>query len=55
MKAIVCTKYGQLDGLKLENIQKPILSDDEVLVKFHAASVNFSNLILVRGELLLAR
>ncbi len=55
MKAIVCTKYGPLDALKLEEIQKPAPSDDEVLVKVHAASVNYSNLALVTGKPFLAR
>jgi NADPH:quinone reductase-like Zn-dependent oxidoreductase len=55
MKAIVCTKYGPPDVLKLEEIQKPTPGDDEILVEVHAASVNYSNLILVRGKPFLAR
>src|SRR5437764_12577350 len=55
MKAIVCTKYGSPDVLKLEEIQKPTPGDDEILVEVHAASVNYSNLILVRGKPFLAR
>ena len=55
MKAIVCTKYGLPDVLKLEEIQKPTPGDDEILVEVHAASVNNSNLILVRGKPFLAR
>src|SRR5438034_7971264 len=50
MKAIVCTKYGTPDVLKLEEIQKPTPGDDEILVEVHAASVTYSNLMLVRGE-----
>ena len=55
MKAIVFTKYGPLDSLKLEEIQKPTPGDDEVLVKVHASSVNYNNLIRVTGKLFLAR
>ena len=40
MKAIVYHKYGSPDVLKMEDIQKPIPSDDEVLVKIHAVSIN---------------
>jgi len=40
MKAIVYYKYGSPDVLKLEEIQKSTPSDDEVLIKVHAASVN---------------
>jgi len=40
MKAIVCHKYGSPDVLKLEEVQKPIPKDNEVLIKIHAASIN---------------
>ena len=40
MKAIVYTKYGSPDVLQLEDVEKPIPNDDEVLIKVHAASIN---------------
>jgi NADPH:quinone reductase-like Zn-dependent oxidoreductase len=55
MKAIVYHKYGSLDVLKLEEIQKPTPSDDEVLVEVHASSVNYANLALVKGKPFIAR
>src|SRR5947208_2073030 len=39
MKAIINCDYG-LAHLKLENIEKPVPNDDQVLVRVHAASVN---------------
>lgn len=39
MKAILWTKYGPPDLLKLGEISKPIPTDDELLVRVHAATV----------------
>jgi NADPH:quinone reductase-like Zn-dependent oxidoreductase len=39
MKAIVYCDYG-LANLKLENVEKPIPNDDQILVRVRAASVN---------------
>jgi NADPH:quinone reductase-like Zn-dependent oxidoreductase len=50
MKAIVCTKYGSLNVLKLKGVEKPIPKYNEVLVKVYAASVNYNNLLFVKGE-----
>jgi len=40
MKAIVYTKYGPPDVLHLEEVKKPALNEDQVLVKVYAASIN---------------
>lgn len=40
MKAIVYHNDGSPDVIKLEDIEKPIAGDDEVLIKVRAASVN---------------
>ena len=55
MKAMVFTKYGSLDGLKPAEVPKPILTDDGVLVKVCASSVNFANVAHVRGEPFVSR
>jgi NADPH:quinone reductase-like Zn-dependent oxidoreductase len=50
MKAIVQRCYGSPDVLKLEDVAKPTVADDQVLVKIHAASVNPLDWHYVRGK-----
>ena len=40
MKAIVYTKYGPTDVLQLQEVAKPELKENQVLIKVHAASIN---------------
>ncbi|MBI9097184.1 MAG: NAD(P)-dependent alcohol dehydrogenase [Spirochaetaceae bacterium] len=50
MKAIVITRYGSKDALKLMDIEKPVPKDDEVLIKVYAASINDWDWGLMRGK-----
>ena len=43
MKAIVYHQYGPPDNLKLVEVEKPTPTDDQVLVKVHAVSINGSD------------
>jgi NADPH:quinone reductase-like Zn-dependent oxidoreductase len=49
MKAIVQDKYGSPDVLELRDIDKPVVKDDEVRVRVHAAAVNIGDWHLLRG------
>ncbi len=48
MKAVVCSKYGPPDVLKLTEIKKPLPKDDEVLIRIKATAVNSGD-VRVRG------
>ncbi|MDQ2825080.1 MAG: NAD(P)-dependent alcohol dehydrogenase [Verrucomicrobiota bacterium] len=49
MKAIVYCDFGPPDVLKLEDIEKPVPNDNQVLIKVRAASVNPYDWHFVRG------
>ena len=55
MKAIVCTKYGAPDVLQLQEVEKPVPKDNEVLIKIHAATATAAGLIGRKGEPFFAR
>ena len=50
MKAIVFTRYGSPDVLKLQEIEKPTPEGGEVLVKVHAAAINFGETACRQGN-----
>jgi NADPH:quinone reductase-like Zn-dependent oxidoreductase len=40
MKAITHDRYGPPDVLQLRDVERPVIADDQVLVRVHASSVN---------------
>jgi NADPH:quinone reductase-like Zn-dependent oxidoreductase len=55
MKAAVYTKYGSPEVLKIEEVEKPIPKENEVLVKVYAVSINDWDLGLLTGTSLVNR
>ncbi len=55
MKAFVRDRYGSPDVLELQEIDKPVVSNDGVLVRVRAASLNHADLDYLYGRPLLTR
>src|SRR5436190_2783388 len=55
MQAMVYHNYGSPDVLKLEDVQKPVPQDDQVLVKVVAASAAAGDWHLLRADPFLVR
>jgi len=55
MKAMVYHDYGFPDVLELQEIEKPVVKDDQVLLRVHAASVNWLDWHFLTGTPFLAR
>ena len=50
MKAAIRRKYGLSDKLTIENIEKPIPKDNEVLIKVYATTVNRTDCAVLTGK-----
>ena len=55
MKAVVYTRYGGPDVLRLTDADTPVPGDGQVLVKVHAVSLNASDWEALRGKPLYSR
>src|SRR5918994_213590 len=50
MQAIVQDRYGSAGVLEAQEIDKPLIGEDEVLVRVHAASIHVGDWIIMTGS-----
>ena len=55
MKAIVQNDYGSTNVLELKEVEKPVVKENDVLVRVHAAALNAGDVFSMRGSPWLAR
>jgi NADPH:quinone reductase-like Zn-dependent oxidoreductase len=55
MRAVVCDRYGPPDVLRLEDVERPVPKEDEVLVRIRATTVNRSDCGVRSGRPFIAR
>ena len=55
MRAVVYDRYGPPEVLRLEDVERPVPKEDEVLVKIHASTVNRSDCGLRSAEYFITR
>jgi NADPH:quinone reductase-like Zn-dependent oxidoreductase len=55
MRAVVYDRYGPPEVLRLEEVERPVPKDDEVLIKVHATTVNRTDTGLRSAEYFISR
>src|SRR5918995_925026 len=55
MRAVVYERYGPPDVLRLEEVERPVPRDDEVLIKVYASTVNRTDTGLRSAEYFISR
>lgn len=50
MKAAYINRYGNIDDVQLDEQSKPLITENDVLVQIHAASINPLDLRVLEGE-----
>jgi NADPH:quinone reductase len=50
MRAVVCRSYGPPESLVLDDVPEPVPAPGQMLVRVHAAAVNFPDVLFIAGK-----
>lgn len=50
MRAVVCRSYGTPEDLVVEDVPDPVAGPGQLVVRVHAAAVNFPDVLLIAGK-----
>src|SRR5260370_12114198 len=50
MRAVVCRSYGTPEDLVIDDVAEPVPGPGQLLVRVHAAAVNFPDVLLIAGK-----
>lgn len=50
MRAVVCRSYGPPESLELDDVPEPVPAPGQLLVRVHAAAVNFPDVLFIAGK-----
>lgn len=50
MRAVVCRAYGTPEDLVVEDVEEPVPAAGQLLVRVHAAAVNFPDVLFIAGK-----
>jgi NADPH2:quinone reductase len=50
MRAVVCRSYGPPENLVLDDVPEPVPAPGQLLVRVHAAAVNFPDVLFINGK-----
>ncbi len=50
MRAVICRSYGAPEDLVIEDVDEPVPGPGQLLVRVHAAAVNFPDVLFIAGK-----
>jgi NADPH2:quinone reductase len=50
MRAVICRAWGEVDGLRVEEVAAPIPGPDDVLIQVKATAVNYADALMTAGR-----